>query len=362
MRENKAITLIALVVTIIVLLILASVSLNLVLGEHGIITMAKAAKENMELAQIEEETAFNTLQEELDNENWIGSGNTGNSGDTGGGQQVPKDDENVGKLVTEALKVDSSATEAGKKSPYIKYNNMICRVLYDTTSEYGFQIIADDNVTTIKLGVDDENPDVKASNFKYTGSLNLSEDFKKAADSYNKIVTTVQKKLDECKDSEGIAIQVRSVGTSPNFDDVDGEMTWELSSYALEKGFNHTLFRKNVGLNDSPILDGVDRRTMSRLKLFNDTMKKSVIPFRSFACYQDCFAIGLSCYGLNYTDGYIGESTPTLAEVSYSQLEGVVYSNREFGVRPVFKLDPKVKIKSGNGLTPETAYELELEK
>lgn len=102
MRKNKAITLIALVVTIIVLLILASVSLNLILGEHGIITMAKVAKENMELAQKNEEKALNTLYEQLYG-NTIGeSGDSGNSGSTqGGGSETPNPPkEETGPLVS----------------------------------------------------------------------------------------------------------------------------------------------------------------------------------------------------------------------------------------------------------------------
>ena len=43
--REKGITLIALVITIVVLLILAGISLNLVLGENGIVTKAKDARE-----------------------------------------------------------------------------------------------------------------------------------------------------------------------------------------------------------------------------------------------------------------------------------------------------------------------------
>ena len=44
MKKNKGITLVALVVTIVVLLILAGVSINLVLGDNGIIAKAKEAQ------------------------------------------------------------------------------------------------------------------------------------------------------------------------------------------------------------------------------------------------------------------------------------------------------------------------------
>ena len=43
-KEMKGITLVALVVTIVVLLILAGVSINLVLGNNGIIAKAKEAQ------------------------------------------------------------------------------------------------------------------------------------------------------------------------------------------------------------------------------------------------------------------------------------------------------------------------------
>lgn len=61
MKKERGISLVALVVTIIVLIILAGVSINMVLGENGIVTMAKLAKENMEIAQKEEEKKLNEL-------------------------------------------------------------------------------------------------------------------------------------------------------------------------------------------------------------------------------------------------------------------------------------------------------------
>ena len=54
-RENQGITLIALVITIIVLLILAGVSIAMLTGNNGILTQAKLAKENTALAKEDEE-------------------------------------------------------------------------------------------------------------------------------------------------------------------------------------------------------------------------------------------------------------------------------------------------------------------
>ena len=65
-RNTKGITLIALVVTVIVLIILAGVSISLVLGENGIVNKAKKAKENTELAKVEEETRLNELAKQIE--------------------------------------------------------------------------------------------------------------------------------------------------------------------------------------------------------------------------------------------------------------------------------------------------------
>ena len=76
MKNQKGVTLVALVVTIIVLIILAGISINLVLGDNGIITIAKKAKENTELARIEEETELNELYKQLENNSINSEGTT----------------------------------------------------------------------------------------------------------------------------------------------------------------------------------------------------------------------------------------------------------------------------------------------
>ena len=66
-KEMKGITLVALVVTIVVLLILAGVSINSVLGENGIIIKAKEAAEKTVAAQEREMIERNLLEQELEN-------------------------------------------------------------------------------------------------------------------------------------------------------------------------------------------------------------------------------------------------------------------------------------------------------
>ena len=66
---NLGITLIALIITIIVLLILAGVTLNMIMGENGIIKKAQISKEKTNEAQIEEEKNLQSLENKVNDYN-----------------------------------------------------------------------------------------------------------------------------------------------------------------------------------------------------------------------------------------------------------------------------------------------------
>ena len=66
MKKETGITLVSLVVTIIILIILAGISLNVTIGEDGIITKAKQAKQNIILAGEAEALQLNQLYYELE--------------------------------------------------------------------------------------------------------------------------------------------------------------------------------------------------------------------------------------------------------------------------------------------------------
>ena len=76
LKNKKEITLVALVVTIVVLLILAAVSINLVLGDNGIVKKAQDAKTKTDEDQENMLTGTNQLADEIDN---LTGGNGGGS-------------------------------------------------------------------------------------------------------------------------------------------------------------------------------------------------------------------------------------------------------------------------------------------
>ena len=110
MKREKGITLVALVVTIIVLIILAGISINLILGNNGIITIAKKAKENIELAKIEEETELNELYTQLEN-----------NGGTSGGTIY----DSIAKLTEFKTAIANAIDEAGGIKPDVSAETMV---------------------------------------------------------------------------------------------------------------------------------------------------------------------------------------------------------------------------------------------
>ena len=72
--KEKGITLVALVITIIVLLILAGVTLSTLVGDNGIITKAQEAKQNMANASAEEQQLIQNLVNSI---NAISEGGSG---------------------------------------------------------------------------------------------------------------------------------------------------------------------------------------------------------------------------------------------------------------------------------------------
>ena len=65
-KKEEAITLIALVVTLVILIILAAVSINMVLGDQGIFKKAQEGANSMHDAEINTQAGFNSITDEMD--------------------------------------------------------------------------------------------------------------------------------------------------------------------------------------------------------------------------------------------------------------------------------------------------------
>jgi len=145
MKKNKGITLVALVVTIVVLLILAGVSINLVLGNNGIIAKAKDAETKSAEASQNDLKGMNGLVSEMEGA-LAGNGSTGSgsgNGNTGSGNNfVTKNTEvtypggNV--WIPEGFKIskDSASTVQGGVVIEDKDGNQFVWVPVATIADY----------------------------------------------------------------------------------------------------------------------------------------------------------------------------------------------------------------------------------
>ena len=105
-KQEKGITLIALVVTIVVLLILAGVSISLVINNNGVISKAKEAKNRYAEAQTNEENQLNELA------NWIDEMETGIK--KVDGVPIPEGYYYVGGTKAKGLVISDKKADAGK--------------------------------------------------------------------------------------------------------------------------------------------------------------------------------------------------------------------------------------------------------
>lgn len=67
LKEQKGITLVALIITIIVLLILAGITISLIIGNNGILNRAKEGGQLYQNAADDERNQLNTAYNEMEN-------------------------------------------------------------------------------------------------------------------------------------------------------------------------------------------------------------------------------------------------------------------------------------------------------
>lgn len=230
-KNIKGITIISLVVTIIILLILAGISIAMIIGENGIVTKANNAKEETEITEIIKSAQIDILGKQAENDGDITDkqlneilatyGTVSRNGEdkiltTEKGYIIKVSDIWNGKtkkiLAKDVLKINADAQDEASKSPYVKYNKLDCRVLYSDET-HGIQIITAKNVDNVNLGYTDDM--VSTSDFTYDGSAKVNSNFLKAAASYNNAVDNLNKKAKKYMDTKEIAVDARSLGSNP---------------------------------------------------------------------------------------------------------------------------------------------------
>ena len=219
----------------------------------------------------------------------------------------------TGTAVTQATKAEPKPITILKAGDYVTYpspsGDLACRVLYDSSSGYGVQLITSDTVTD-----------------SYTlGSSN----FTTSKDSYNNAISTLNSAVSSYNNSTYSTVRcVGSVPNNPNQDnagyhttqfgsDYNGQFKDKDTNYEADYDQMGTLGIRNIG--KSYWLASRDVSSSSRYSYFR-------------VRYVDYSG---SLYGNDLC--YVGSSGNTRA-YSYSR-----------GLRPVFTLKSDIKVTGGNG-------------
>lgn len=304
MRNQKGITLVALVVTIIILIILAGVSINMVVGNNGIITQAQRVARETANVTIASEEQMNALVEEMN--------------------------EYMSENNMETI-IPVSKLEAGN---YIKYDTGVegvgvitCRVLYPANFQYGLQIISDKSVETITLG----------------GST-----FEEGRISYNNAIETLNNAAEKYRNAE-YATDVRCVGSMPT---VENGVFINKNSETAGPTTLPFLFNGSTSIDckGEDTNYTTDQEQMQDLEILMTGQSywlasRNVHSNSSSICYFNVRAV-FSTTGLN---------ADCLCRV-YTGEPSLIGFSSAYGLRPCILLKTDIKLTGGDGKTEETAY------
>ena len=150
MKRERGITLIALVVTIVVLLILAGVSINALFGNNGIIEKAKEAQNKMDKATENDQKEINELTNWLDNQV---NGTTG--GGTTGEDDNPSTTPKISRLIGTVVDKNTKAEDAyGNKITIPKGFKVVAHGTAAGSATYTY---SGDNIPAVQDGIVIEN-------------------------------------------------------------------------------------------------------------------------------------------------------------------------------------------------------------
>ena len=338
-KKSKGITLIALVITIIVLLILAGVSIAMLTGQNGILTQARKAKNETEQAQQNEAAILDEYNKYLNNA--VGGGTAE------GGVTIP-----------EGLEIGSEVSY----SPEGSYN-WDADYYYSGSSTYNDVELntsdANYRITSWKvLDIDKENGEVKLVPTEPTaGRVTLG-----GAQGYNNAVKLLNDACSNLYGNESKGITARSI----NIEDIEHYMTdealEEAHSYEVKYGeqvssayTSNKYYPLIYAQEEKSVIDGTEKteglKMSEQSEFINDTENTgsargrtqagtSIQPYQTYwhkdmkTAFKDFSEVGSSAEG-NFYNLIIPKGTSTTYWVASRCV--VTYSSHcRFNVRDVY--------------------------
>ena len=340
LQKEKGITLIALIVTIIILIILAGISISALTGDNGIIDQAHNAKEDTEIASWEEQidlaiidaekkhrdTTMENVIEELINKKVI---NDESQVDKDTGTITTNEPSYVleDKLADYVVIYAENQLKAGDYVNYVDKNGetRLCCVLYDKSSGYGVQIITMDTVGEVTIGSEESREEA------YKEYNNAIEKLNNEAMKYMNTTYTAD---------------ARCVGSVPNDKNSDG------GYYTVESDnwfYEYSGMFKNADENYE-----TDRLQVIKLKI--DDINKDYWSASRYVqiVESDSQDYKYNSFSMRTLNGN-GSSTWGIFQIRNSGFQSLNIETK--GLRPVFTLKTETQITGGEG-SKEKPYTL----
>ena len=381
--RNKGITLIALVVTIIVLLILAGISITMLSGNNGLLKRSGEAKDLTKISQEKENItlAYNSalidkMQKEsnaitLDEfdkaiKSYDNKASTSSEGSkiivtfSNGHKYTVYKNGTVSEYTEPAYAKDVltvTVSENSIESPYyVNYPSskgaIKCRVLYNDDT-YGLQIISVNPVTKITLGSKDTNDNV-------IGATNSVE---KAKNSYNRAITTLNEKAEEyirTNNNSIIATDARCVGSNPLNKNHPENLTGDEKKteiHSITEEFNNNQIAEYYKTDTHYELD-YNRLDKIGIKTITDdsAIDKTYWLASRYSIYDSSYNADI--FDIRSIDANGSDERYPLLSVYHSN-RFAMQTYGEKGLRVIFKLSPNAKVIDGEG-TEKVPFEIEL--
>ena len=290
------------ILNIVILIILATITINAAFGEGGLIEKAQQAKNLTEESTISEQEKLNSLMDEYANM-------------MAEDEEITEPEEPVANEVNpdEPKPEEPTAEDTLKSGDYVTYpsaqGDIECRVLYDSTSEYGVQLI-----TSACVG-----NDVTLGDSDFTTSMN----------SYNNAISTLNSAAEAYNNSDYST--ARCVGSNPTTPSAEAgyyTFTEFSSSYSGKLKDTDTNYETDYNQMESLEINDIDDRYWLASRLVRSSSNNSYFNVRCVLTSGSVASSGL-CFVYSVGDAFANFN-----------------SN---GLRPVFTLKSGIKVTGGNG-------------
>ncbi|HCC04600.1 MAG TPA: hypothetical protein DEP51_07135 [Clostridiales bacterium] len=233
--------------------------------------------------------------------------------------------------ISELLNVNLSAPTEVEKSPYVQYvdsfgNNILCRVLYNNSGTV--EIVALDCVGRVLLGYMD--PKIPNSENGY----DFSKTIEKARWSYNNAIKTLNDEASKYNNST-LSDRARCIGSNYQNPYKESSMS----------GWNRKLKGEDSNSSqDEQRLNALNEYNLKNNEIYWLSSRTGYAGADEYFHYIRCVGEGVD---LSPQSDFV--SFDDLCIVEYGDSLNYNYQNPMFKLRPVFRLLPDIKIKSGDG-------------